>query len=164
MGEHHTGPTGTHGSKGTRSGADGTASDWSIGGAPREWGPLDLSGDGSQLPPPDDYEGVIADLDVIDKSDVLWMTVSFKLVDLEASPAPKIVMIASCNGPVDEHRVAEGLRLLHRLAIATGTPLDAIKDPFDLPGLFIGKPVKLTIAHKTRDGVPELVVRTIRPR
>ena len=92
------------------------------------------------------------------------MVVSFKLVGLEASPAPKIVMIASRNGPVDEHRVAEGLRLLQRLAMATGTPPDAIKDPFDLPSLFIGKPVKLTIVHKTRDGIPELVVRTIRPR
>ena len=133
-------------------------------GASPKWGPLDLSRGGAKLPPPGDYDGVIADLDVIDKSDVLWMIVSFKLVDLEASPAPKIVMIASHNGPVDEHRVAEGRRLLYRLAMATGTPLDGIKDPFDLRGLFIGKPVKLTIAHKTRDGVPELVVRTIRLR
>ena len=73
-------------------------------------------------------------------------------------------MIASRGGLVDEHRVAEGLRLLNRLAMATGTPLDAIKDAFDLPDLFIGKLVKLTVAHKERDGVPELVVRSIRPR
>ena len=110
------------------------------------------------------YDAVISDVELIDKPDMLWMIVSFKLVGLEASPAPMWVMLASRNGPADDHRVAEGVRLLHRLATATRTPLDAIKDPFDLPGLFIGKPVNLTIAHKTRDGVPELVVRTIRPR
>ena len=44
------------------------------------------------------------------------------------------------------------------------TPLEAIKDPFELPGLFIDKPVNLTLAHKERDGVDELKVRTIRPR
>ena len=66
--------------------------------------------------------------------------------------------------PSDGHRLAEGARLLNRLATATRTPREAIKDPFDLPGLFIGKPVNLTVAHKVRDGVPELVVRTIRPR
>ena len=137
---------------------------WSLGGAAPEWGPLDLTGGGGKLPPPGDYDAVIADLDLIDKSDVLWMIVSFKLVGLEASPAPMMGMIASRNGPVDQHRVAEGMRLLNRLATATGTPLDAIKDPFDLPGLFIGKPVKLTVVHKARDGIPELVVRTIRPR
>ena len=117
------------------------------------------------MPPPGDYDGVIADLDLIDKSDVLWMIVSFKLVGLEASPAPNIGYDRqSQRSGRRAIGVAEGPRLLHRLAMATGTPLDAIKDPFDLPGLFIGKPVKLTVAHKTRDGVPELVVRTIRPR
>ena len=73
-------------------------------------------------------------------------------------------LLASRNGPPDAHRLAEGARALRRLAAATLTPLEAIKDPFELPGLFIGKPVNLTIAHKMRDGVPELAVRTIRPR
>ena len=136
-----------------------------MGGASPEWGPLDLSGGGGKLPPPGDYDAVIADVELIDKSDVLWMIVSFKLVGLEASPAPNVGYDRQSQRPgPTSHRVAEGKRLLHRLAMATRTPLDAIKDPFDLPGLFIGKPVKLTVAHKTRDGVPELVVRTIRPR
>ena len=37
-------------------------------------------------------------------------------------------------------------------------------NPDDIPALFEGKPVVLKLAHKVRDGVPELVVREIRPR
>ena len=81
------------------------------------------------------------------------MIVSFRLDGLEASPAPMLAMIASLNGSVDDHRVVEGMRLIRRLAAATITPLDAIRDPYELPGLFIGKPVKLVLAHKVRDGV-----------
>ena len=117
------------------------------------------------MPPPGNYDAVISDVQLIDKSDVLWMIVNFKLVGLEASPAPNMGYARQSQRPVRRAiGLAEGARLLHRLAAATGTPLDAIKDPFDLPGLFIGKPVNLTVAHKERDGVPELVVRTIRPR
>ncbi len=137
---------------------------WGLGGASPNWGPLDLTGGGGKLPPPGDYDAVISDVHLIDKSDRLWMIVDFKLVGLEASPAPMWALLASRNGQSDDHRLAEGARVLHRLAAATVTPLEAIKDPFDLPGLFIGKPVNLTVAHKERDGVPELVVRTIRPR
>ena len=49
---------------------------WSTGGTFPEWGPLDLSGGGGKLPLPGDYDGVIADLELIDKSVVLWMVVS----------------------------------------------------------------------------------------
>ena len=73
-------------------------------------------------------------------------------------------LLASRNGPSDGHRLAEGARAPPPPRSGNLTPLEAIKDPFELPGLFIGKPVNLTVAHKMRDGIPELVVRTIRPR
>ena len=149
---------------------------WSLGGASPEWGPLDLTGGGGKLPPPGNYDAVIADVQLIDKPDMLRMIVSFQLDGHEATPAPKWALLASRNGPSDSHERPRGRRsstvhrtgrwprLLNRLATATRTPLEALKDPFDLPGLFIGKPVNLTVAHKERDGVAELVVRTIRPR
>lgn len=145
----------------------GSLTGWPVGAQaahPRNGGPLDLSGGGVKLPPPGDYDGVISDMRIIDKSDVLRTIISFRLEGVEATPAPVWAMLASRKGAVDEHDVAEGMRLLHRLAAATATPLEAIRDPYDLPGLFIGKRVKLTLAHKERDGVWELVVRTIRPR
>ena len=135
---------------------------WSLGGASPEWGPLDLTGGGGNLPPPGDYDGVITDVDIKDKPDALWAIVSFILVDEEAAPAPMWALLATRNGPTYKHRLAGGAKVLRRLAAATGTPLDELKNAFDLPRLFIGKPVKLTIAHKTLDGVTELVVRTIR--
>jgi hypothetical protein len=60
--------------------------------------------------------------------------------------------------------VREGARLLHRLAAATGVDLPKALDPEDIRALLEGKPVVLRLAHKVRDGVPELVVREIRPR
>ena len=150
---HGTGPTETNGSQGG----------WSLGDAPPEWGLLDLTGGGDKLPPPGNYDAVISDVKLIDKSDRLWMIVDFILAGLEASPAPMWALLASRNGPSDRHRLAEGARVLNQLATGTGTPRDAMKDAFELPGLFIGKPVNLTVAHNERDGVPELVVRTIRP-
>ena len=152
---HGTGPTETNGSQ----------AGWSLGGASPEWGPLDLTGGGGKLPPPGDYDAVISDVDthrqvrraVDDRQ--LSSSSAWRRLPRQCGLCSPVATARS-----DDHRLAEGARLLHRLAAATGTPLDAIKDPFELPGLFIGKPVNLTVAHKERDGVPELVVRTIRPR
>ena len=118
----------------------------------------------SRLPQAGDYDAVISDVRLIDKSDRLWMIVDFNLVGLEASPAPMWALLASHNGHSDDHRLAEGARVVRRLAAAILTPLEAIKDSFELPGLFLGKPVNLTVVHKERDGVKELVVRSIRQR
>ena len=137
---------------------------WSMAAASRGWGPLDLSGGGDKLPPPGDYDGMIADLEVIDKSDVLWMIVSFRLDGLEASPAPEVRHDCEPRRPGRPAPGGQGHAASPSPCSATETPLEAIGDPFDLPGLFIGKPLNLTVAHKERDGVPELVVRTIRPR
>ena len=138
---------------------------WSIGGASPEWGPLDLTGGGGKLPPPGNYDAVISDVDTHRQVRRLWMIVNFKLVGLEASPAPNVGFARQSQRSVRRPSPGRGRE-------APPPPRggdrdaarDAIKDPFDLPGLFIGKPVKLTVAHKERDGVPELVVRTIRPR
>ena len=137
---------------------------WGLGGESPNWGPLDLTGGGSRLPQAGDYDAVISDVRLIDKSDRLWMIVDFNLVGLEASPAPMWALLASHNGHSDDHRLAEGARVVRRLAAAILTPLEAIKDSFELPGLFLGKPVNLTVVHKERDGVKELVVRSIRQR
>ena len=135
---------------------------WSLGGASPEWGPLDLTGGGGNLPPPGDYDGVITDVDIKDKPDALWAIVSFILVDEEAAPAPMWALLATRNGPTYKHRLAGGARVLRRLAEATGTPLERSRTRLICPVFSSANRSALTIAHKTLDGVTELVVRTIR--
>lgn len=140
-------------------------SGWSLGGgASARWGSLDLSGGGGHLPPPGSYDALISDVELKDSTDVLWMVVRFQIVGEEAAPAPEWAALATCDGSPYDDRKVKGMRLLNRLAAATMTPIGAITDPYELPGLFIGKSVGLVVAHKVRDGIPELVVREIRPR
>ena len=107
---------------------------------------------------------MIADVDIKDTPDRLWTIVSFTLVGVEASPAPIWALLATRKGLADDHRMVQGARVLHRLAEATGTSPEAIKDPFELPDLFVGKPVDPKVVHETRDGIPELVVHSFRQR
>ena len=99
-----------------------------------------------------------------DRVDVLWMTVHYRLDGIEAEPAADMAPIAADPGSAHARRVPDGARLLYRLAAATGADLSTGVNPDDIPALFEGKPVVLKLAHKARDGVPELVVREIRPR
>jgi hypothetical protein len=140
------------------------ASGWTLPLRPQEWGAIDLSTIAATLPRPGVYPGTVADVRLFDCVDVLWMRVRYRLEGIEAEPAPDMAPIAACPGSAHAHRVREGARLLHRLAAATGVDLPKALDPQDIRALFEGKPVVLKLAHKVRDGVPELVVREISPR
>jgi hypothetical protein len=48
------------------------------------------------------------------------------------------------------------------LSQAVGVDIAGV-DYEELPRLLIGKRLELTVAHSRRDGVPELVVRSMRP-
>ena len=140
------------------------ASGWTLPPRPKEWGAIDLGAIAATLPPPGIYPGTIAEVRLTDRVDVLWMTVHYRLDGIEAEPAADMAPIAACPGSAHAHRLPDGARLLHRLAAATGVDLPKALDPEDIRALFEGKPVVLKLAHKVRDGVPELVVREIRPR
>jgi hypothetical protein len=132
----------------------------SAASAPR-WGALNLSAK-AELPPPGTYPAVIRDVTLTDKGDVLWLAVDYELNGTNARPRGDLGAIAAVPTSPHAHRVSDGLRLLQRLSQATGVDLDGV-DPDRLPGLLIGKQVMLTLAHKIRDGQPDLVVREIRP-
>ena len=110
------------------------------------------------------YPGTIAEVRLTDRVDVLWMTVHYRLDGIEAEPAADMAPIAADPGSAHARRVPDGARLLYRLAAATGADFSRGVKPDDIPALFEGKRVVLKLAHKARDGVPELVVREIRPR
>jgi hypothetical protein len=126
----------------------------------RRWGTLNLNSK-PELPPPGSYPGRISDVKLTDKSDVLWMAVEYELEGTNARPRGDVGAIAAVSTSQHAPRVPDGLRLLHRLSQATGVDLNG--DPDRLPGLLIGKRVTLTLAHKDRDGQPDLVVRAIQP-
>ena len=137
---------------------------WGMPEPPHKWDSLNVAFSGEGLPPPGDYPGSIAEVKIVDKGDTLWVIVQFTLDGLEAEPAAKFGVLGAIPGSEYAHRLAEGVRLLYRIAEATGTPITAIQDPFEVPKLFTGKKVSLAIAHRKRDGVPEMEVREIRPR
>ena len=139
-------------------------SGWTLPPRPKEWGAIDLSAIAATLPPPGIYPGTIAEVRLTDRVDVLWMTVHYRLDGIEAEPAADMAPIAADPGSAHARRLPDGARLLYRLAAATGADLSTGVNPDDIPALFEGKPVVLKLAHKARDGVPELVVREIRPR
>ena len=140
------------------------ASGWTLPPRPKEWGAIDLSAIAATLPAPGSYPAIIAEVRLTDRVDVLWMIVRYRLDGIEAEPAADMAPIAADPGSAHARRVPDGARLLHRLAAATGADLSTEVNPDDIRALFEGKPVVLKLAHKARDGVPELVVREIRPR
>jgi hypothetical protein len=147
---------------GAKPNSNDVASGWAMSRVGDSWG-LDLTGGSADLPAPGDYVAVIEEVRLAERSDVVWMIVRYRLDGFVAEPAADIAPIAA--RPNSEHfrRVAEGARLLNRLATATRVDLSAINDPFELPAVLERKRVTLRLARRERDGVSELVVRAIMP-
>ena len=126
------------------------------------WGPIDLSHGGGKLPPPGNYPAMVADLRLHEKPDVLWCAVQFSLDGMAAAPRDVVHAIAARDDSRYANRTAEGLRFLNRLSQAVGVEIAGV-DYEELPKLLIGERLEVTVAHSMRDGVPDLVVRSMRP-
>jgi hypothetical protein len=126
------------------------------------WGSIDFSAARANLPPPGPYAATITDVRLYDKPDVLWMGIEFSLDGTDAAPRGMLHAIAAREGSQHKHKMAEGLRAIAQLAIATGVTLEGIAYEA-LPGKLIGKRLELIVAHVSRDGILDLVVRSMRP-
>ena len=126
------------------------------------WGPINLAAVATDLPPPGTYPGTVADVRLHEKPTEMWCVVQFSLDGMAAAPRDGLYAIAARADSPHARRVAEGLRFLNRLALAVGIEISGV-DYEDLPQLLIGKRLELTVVHKSRDGVPELIVRSMRP-
>lgn len=113
------------------------------------------------LPPPGDYQGAVIAVKLIDKPTELWLQVTYGLRD-HAEEIWQLHCIAAAPGSPHRHRVADGLRAVNRLLLAGKREL-ASPDPAALPQLLTGIRLTLTIAHRTVDGMPELLLRNITP-
>jgi hypothetical protein len=125
-------------------------------------GPINLQATASNLPTPGTYPGAVADVRLHEKPDVLWCAVRFSLDGMSAAPRDVLHAIAALDDCRHAGRVAEGLRFLNRLSRAVGVEVAGV-DYEELPRLLIGKRLEITLAHSMRDGVPDLVVRSMRP-
>jgi hypothetical protein len=127
------------------------------------WGKINLGAVINDLPAAGPYTATISDAVVHDKYPIaLWLSVSFTLEDRPGVIAKDMACVmADATGP-HATRVAEGRRFLNRLATATDVSLDGVEAD-KIPELLIGRRVIVTVAHKLRDGVPDLVVRGIGP-
>jgi hypothetical protein len=126
------------------------------------WERIDFSAAAGKLPPPGSYPATISDIRIYQKPDVVWLNVLFTLDNTKASPQGALYAVAATEGSRYLGRVVEGLRFLHRLLLAVGIEI-AGADIEDLPGLLLGKRLEVTVAHSMRDGMPDLVVRSMRP-
>ncbi len=126
------------------------------------WGPINLTATAGKLPAPGTYPGAVADVRLIEKPDVLWCVVQFSLDGMAAAPRDVMNAIAARDDSQYATRVPEGLRFLSRLSQAVGVDIVGV-DCEELSRLLIGKRLELTVAHSRRDGVPELVMRSMRP-
>ena len=126
------------------------------------WGSINLNAGSGNLPPPGTYPAMVADLRLHGKPDALWCAVQFSLDGMAASPRDVLHAIAARNDSRYASRVPDGLRFLNRLSQAVGVEVAGV-DYEELPGLLIGKRLEVTVAHSMRDGVPDLVVRAMRP-
>jgi hypothetical protein len=113
------------------------------------------------LPPPGDYQGAVIAVKLIDKPTELWLQLTYGLRD-HAEEIRQLHCLAAAPGSPHRHRVTDGQRTLNRL-LTVGKRVLETPDPAALPELLASMRLTLTIAHKTVDGVPELVLRNITP-
>lgn len=125
------------------------------------WKMLSLSTIKDALPPPGDYQGALIAVKLIDRPSELWLQLTYGLRD-HAEEIRQLHCIAAAPDSAHRHRVADGLRAVNRLLLAGKRTLEN-PDPAALPQLLTGIRLTLTIAQKTVDGVPELVLRNITP-
>jgi hypothetical protein len=129
-----------------------------------KWGEIDLSSPPPiALPVPGEYEGIIASVRLFDKSDTLWMAVSYQLAGHTAAPDDELVVIAVRDGSPYRTRLVEGRRLLNRIADATLVDLSSVQNLFDLPDELNGRSLLIRVKHRIRDGIPSLAVQGLRP-
>jgi hypothetical protein len=126
------------------------------------WGPINLSGSGGKLPPAGAYAAAIADFRMFEKPDVIWCAVDVALDGTNASLRGVLHAIAATDDSRYAGRVAEGLRFLQRLSLVVGVAIEGVNYE-QYPALFLGKRLEVIVAHSARDGVPELVVCSMRP-
>ena len=126
------------------------------------WGPINLQAVAGSLPAPGTYPGAVADVRLHEKADVLWCAVQFTLDGTAAAPRDVLNAIAAIDDSRHINRVPEGLRFLYRLSQAVSVDVAGV-DYEELPRLLIGRRLEVTVAHSRRDGVAELVVRSVRP-
>jgi hypothetical protein len=126
------------------------------------WGRINLGATADNLPAPGTYPGAVADLRLYEKPDALWCVVQFSLDGTSTAPRDVLHAIAARDDSRYGSRVAEGLRFLNRLSQAVGVEVAGV-DYEELPRLLIGKRLELTVVHSIRDGVGDLVVRSMRP-
>jgi hypothetical protein len=135
---------------------------WNLPGPPPAW-TLDFENQ-PELPPEGEYQGRIAEVKLSDPSQsTLWLFVNYLIDGIAAAPATEMGVLAVRDGSPYAKRLNDGRRLLYRVAAATSVQLSPQTDPYDLPALLEGKPVTLTIGHRVRDGMKELVVRKVSP-
>lgn len=125
------------------------------------WRTLKPSTISDALPPPGDYQGKVIAVKMIDKPTELWLQITYGLRDYPEE-IRQFHCIAAAPGSPHIHRVTDGKRALNRV-IAAGKLVLEGHDPMALPKLLTGTPLTLTVAHKTQDGVAELVLRNISP-
>ena len=126
------------------------------------WGRIDFSAVQRSLQPAGTYPATIVDVQVNEKADVVWLGVGFALDETTAAPSPILAAIAATVESEHVQRVPEGLRTLYRLSVATGVTLEGVSYEA-LPGLLMGKRLELVVGHGMRDGIAELVIRSMRP-
>jgi hypothetical protein len=126
------------------------------------WGPINLQSTTGNLPPPGTYPGAVADVRLFEKPDVLWCAVQFSLEGMSATPRDVLHAIAARDDSRYVRQVPDGLRFLSRLSQALGVDIAGV-DYEELPRLLVGKRLEITVAHSMRDGVRDLIVRSIRP-
>lgn len=125
------------------------------------WGVLDLNAQ-PDLPKPGWYRATVSEVRCYDKPDVLWLSINVKLDGLSVDPSG--LMEALAADPQSRHasRVAEGRRLLNKLARATGVPATGEYENYG--EVYEGKRVWARVAIVPKDGVDALVLRSLADR
>jgi hypothetical protein len=111
--------------------------------------------------PPGVYDAVVDDVDFSTKA-MVWLMVVYRVQhEGQAFRLREILALDAAETSADYQRTAEGKGRIKQILDAHGIALSSIKDYPDIPTLLIGKAVRITVSHKTENGLKVPHVRGV---
>ena len=111
--------------------------------------------------PPGVYDAIVDDVEFSFKSMVWLIVVYWVQHEGQEFRLREVLALDASETSADYQRTAEGKGRIKQILDAHAIPMSSIKDYPDIPALLKGKTVRITVSHKTENGLKVPHVRAV---
>ena len=111
--------------------------------------------------PPGTYDAIVDEVDFSFKA-MVWLMVVYRVQhEGQEFRLREVLALDASETSADYQRTAEGKGRIKQILDAHGIAMSSIKDYPDIPALLKGRAVRITVSHKTENGLKVPHVRAV---